>query len=175
MADMNKELSAMSAIAAQIDGLDHDERHRVLSWVGSKYNQSLGNAAQNLCSANPLTRILDERSDFGDFASFFNSASPKTENEKVLVAGYWFQKLQGAAYLESAALNAALTDLGHGISNIARTFDRLKAEKPALAMQTQKSGKSKQARKKYKITHEGLVSVERLMRNGGTVDESENS
>jgi predicted transcriptional regulator len=38
--------------------------------------------------------------------------------------------------------------------------------KPQLAIQLKKSGNAKQARKKYKVTKEGIKKVEEMLRSG---------
>jgi hypothetical protein len=41
-------------------------------------------------------------------------------------------------------------------------------KKPQRIVQLQKSGSSKQARKTYKVTHEGLVYVQGMLRGEGS-------
>jgi DNA-binding PadR family transcriptional regulator len=49
------------------------------------------------------------------------------------------------------------------VSNITRARDGLKARQPQLVIQVQKSGKSKQARKRYKVTSAGKTEVRRML------------
>ena len=93
------------------------------------------------------------------------------ESEKALVGGYWIQKCEGVSTFESATVNRELKQLGHAVVNITSAFDYLKDQKPALAVQTAKSGKSKQARKKYMITKAGEKYVERMIRGERTENE----
>ena len=79
------------------------------------------------------------------------------------MAGLWMQKRSGMETFDSAAVNRELKHLGHGVGNITAAFNDLMAQKPALAMQTAKSGKSKQARKKYKITRAGEKAVAEML------------
>lgn len=62
--------------------------------------------------------------------------------------------------------------LGHPVSNITRALDSMMTQTPRLVIQTQKSGKSKQARKRYKITREGTKRVSSmLLESNGATDE----
>jgi hypothetical protein len=61
-------------------------------------------------------------------------------------------------------VNKELKNLGEGILNITSALDALKAQKPALALQLKKAGKSRQARKTYKVTVAGLKFVENMIR-----------
>ena len=80
-----------------------------------------------------------------------------------MVAAYHFLKHDGLEEVDSFRLNAALTHLGHRVGNITRALTSLIEEKPALVVQTRKEGKTKQARKKYKLTFEGVRKVERML------------
>ena len=107
---------------------------------------------------------------FGGFHELFDAANPGTSVEKVLVAAYWFQVGQKNEDLDSTELNRALKNLGHPSSNITRDLDALINRTPRLVMQVSK-GPTKSARKRYKLTREGIRAVERLVlaaqNNGG--------
>jgi len=93
----------------------------------------------------------------------YEAANPRTEPQKVLVAGYWFQKLRGQSDVDGQQINTELKQLGHGVTNITRTLGSLINKKPQLVIQTHKSGKTKQARKKYRLTAEGIRAVEQML------------
>jgi hypothetical protein len=60
-------------------------------------------------------------------------------------------------------LNTNLKNLGHGLSNVTDALTSLINRKPSFVLQTAKSGKSRQARKKYKLTRAGLDEVRRMI------------
>ena len=82
-----------------------------------------------------------------DIAELYAAAAPESEFDKALVAGYWFQFVDGRPEFGSQEINSALKNLGHPIKNITSAFDSLKSRKPASVMQVKKSGSSRQARK----------------------------
>ncbi|NKB89197.1 MAG: hypothetical protein GKS06_13350 [Acidobacteria bacterium] len=92
------------------------------------------------------------------------AAAPKTQPEKVLVVGYWFQVYGAQDDIDSYSVNRELKHLGHGIPKITRAFNGLIEQRPQLAIQVRKSGKSRQARKKYRITAAGVARVEDMLR-----------
>jgi hypothetical protein len=98
-------------------------------------------------------------------AEYYDAANPKTDAEKTLVVAAWRQEVLGESSVESQSVNNELKHLGYGIGNVTRAFDVLKEQKPALVIQIQKSGTSKQARKKFKVTRVGLQRVQD-MKNG---------
>jgi hypothetical protein len=92
--------------------------------------------------------------------------------EKVLVVAYWFQVIQGQDDWDSFAINTELKHLGHPSTNITRDLDSLMNRAPRLVLQVRKDGTTKQARKRYKLTREGVRAVEKLLgaaENGGAV------
>jgi hypothetical protein len=99
-----------------------------------------------------------------DLADFFAGISPKTQEDRALVVGYWMQFQQGETELDAQRINGELKNLGHPVANITSALEGLKARKPQLVMQTKKSGSAKQARKKYKLTLAGKKAVEEMRR-----------
>ena len=67
------------------------------------------------------------------------------------------------ADFDSFRLNKELQHLGHQLPNVTYALTELGKRKPALAMQVRKSGKSAQARKRYRLTDAGIKSVEEMM------------
>jgi len=154
------EVGAMSSIVDALEGLEDEKRQRVLRWACDRYGVQLGRAVAKRVGP-PGSE--NEEVGFGDIATLYDAASPKTDAERALVAGYWYQQLEGRADLDAQTVNKALKNLGHGISNITWALMELQKGKPALVLQTHKSGKSKQARKKYKLTEAGIRTVKRMV------------
>ena len=159
------EINAMKQIAVALTPLDDAVRIRVLQWAISRFRGS---------TAIALTPSIDQLTDrasnqsatsqaFQDFAELFEAARPSTDREKGLIAGYWVQVCQGQPSFGSQTLNDALKDLGHGVGNITDALSALKDERPALLLQLKKSGTSKQARKTYKLTQEGIRRVQGML------------
>jgi DNA-binding PadR family transcriptional regulator len=98
-----------------------------------------------------------------DLPTTFAAASPKSDTDGELVGAYWLQISKGQADVDAQEVNRELKQLGHGVGNITRAFDHLMAAKPQLVIQTRKSGKVKQARKKYRVTEEGIARVNQLI------------
>ena len=169
---MDPEISAMAKVAAALEELDESTRSRVLKWASDRFDvvlaQPVIQAQQPVTvSASELNEEAGEEENqdegYETFAELFSDASPSTHPERVLVAGYWHQVIQGQSDLTSGALNKDLKDLGYAVSNISEKFDSLMGTKPQLAIQLKKSGNSKQARKKYKITKAGIDKVKQML------------
>lgn len=159
---MEVELKAMADIAAALKDLEPDAVRRVLSWVTQRFAVKPAAAVPGEPGA---ADGLGEPPSYGEFHELFDAAGADTSVGKVLVAAYWFQVCQGHEDLDSTELNRALKNLGHPSSNITRDLDALINRTPRLVMQVSK-GPTKSARKRYKLTREGVRAVERMAQSG---------
>jgi hypothetical protein len=174
MAQIDPEIDAMSAMASALEGIEDEARIRVLEWAVRRYggeqgSSLLGGATSQQSSAAPggTGSPGGEVAAFEGFVDLFDMASPRRDAERALVGGYWFQVEGGNVDFQAQDVNNALKDLGRGVSNITDALSKLEGRKPALVRQVAKSGRSKQARKKYKLTAAGVAAVKQMLANGG--------
>lgn len=163
--DVDPEVEAISKVNDALSGLENDVVQRVLRWALSKYSPP-GIDPEKTATfklAHDAETVAELNRKYDDVATIFTSANPKTDNNKALVVGYWLQFVEGIKSLDSQRINQELKHLGHGVVNITRTLDRLIAKKPSLVIQIKKAGKTKQARKKYKLTEAGRKAVEAML------------
>jgi len=153
------ELDAMKLIAETFDGLETDARSRVLSWLSQRYGAAGGKEVRGHHGDEHRT----EGANHADFPALYDATDPKSESERALVGGYWHQVVQGSDGFDSYSVNSDLRNMGMPVSNITRAYDDLQGRSPVLVRQVQKSGKAKQARKKYRLTTAGIRAVEDLL------------
>lgn len=167
------EVNAMASVAGALAELDEEARRRVLRWAADRYGVTLGKGVGPASNRGPRQdgdsdditdeEITAEDPTFEHFADLFNACQPKTAEDKALVAAYWFQSVQGQPTWQSARLQTELKNMGHAIGNITDSLSLAIKRKPARVLQLSKAGSAKQARKTYKLTHEGLVYVQGMM------------
>jgi hypothetical protein len=85
--------------------------------------------------------------------------TPGTQAEWVLLGAYYFQVVLGNESVTAFQVNKELKQHGTVIANVTASFDENINENPALIRQVGKSGKAKQAKKKYIITTSGIDFV----------------
>jgi hypothetical protein len=161
-----EELEAMNTVAQALDRLvDADARARVLSWATAAY------AADGV--APRIVRLGGRASEgsvnaigFRDVAALIDRANPDGTQDRVLTVAYWFQDLQGGEDFDSKSVNDVLKDLGHPAANITKELTRLMEKSPQLVRQIEKSGRSRQARKRYRLTDAGRRRVQEMISNG---------
>ena len=100
-------------------------------------------------------------------ADLFSMADLRNDPERALFGAYWLQEIGGQPDFDSASLNRELKHLGHAASNITSALTSLMTKRPQLVVQTRKSGASRQARKKYKLTSAGVQKVKAMLRGEG--------
>jgi len=155
------EVEAILKVQEILGSLEPDAAQRVARWASEKFGGGpIARAGEAAGAASPVA--VDE---FEDVADLFHAVSPTTESDKALTAAYWAQVCQGLSFFEGYRVNTELKNLGHGLSNVTRALDSLINQKPALVIQTRKSGTSKQARKQYKVTRAGILRIESLIKS----------
>jgi hypothetical protein len=165
------ELTAMTDVAKSLQPLDSEAIRRVIAWAADRFGVAATLPAAKKAGTTTPGDMEDDAaaaeqptSTFEDIADLYSCTDPKNDAEKALVVAYWFQKLGGEPDFDSARINRELKHLGHGVSNITAALTSLMSKKPQLVIQTRKSGSSQQARKRYKLTNEGLKHVDRMLR-----------
>lgn len=169
------EIEAMGAVATALGDLEEDAQGRVLRWAAERYGVTMpmgGRRAGNDDEGDDdyegvadvtEEEIADEASTYEHFAELFAAASPRSNEDKALVAAYWVQVHEGHATWASRQINAELKNLGHAIPNITDALSKNMRKKPQRVIQLKKSGNAKQANKTYKVTHEGLIYVQGML------------
>lgn len=162
------ELDAMKLVAEAIEPLNTEARNRVLTWATEHFDVTLRAPieSQNRLSDASLD-ATGKVTTYDSLGELFAASLPGSDAEKALVAGYWLQVVQGASDFGTESVNIELKHLGYGIGNITRAFDSLKSTRPQQVIQLRKSGTTKQARKKFKLTEVGVKAVETFIKDRG--------
>lgn len=100
---------------------------------------------------------------FKTLEQVFAQATPKTDSEKVLLAAAFLQTKQRWKEFGAFVVQKELKRIGKKSANITTSIKMLSTKKPALIVELQKTGDSKQSRKTYKVTPEGLEAALRLI------------
>jgi len=167
-ADSDSEFDAMHTVYAALQPLEKDARQRVLSYILARLDipgvpPSRGAFVRADGGEDTSAEVVKAATKFESFAELSDAAQPQTAPEKALVAGYWLQVCEGDDSFDGFSANQHLKHVGAGLTNITGAFNNLKSQKPGLALQLKKSGKSRQARKTYKLTAPGIKTVVKMI------------
>jgi hypothetical protein len=88
---------------------------------------------------------------------------PETMAERALLGAYVLSRGRADRTVTSQAINSELKRNGLPVPNITRAIESNLRARPALMVQKKKMGTTRQARKQYAITREGVEAVEARM------------
>lgn len=111
----------------------------------------------------PRKEASEESGEAPSLASLLERWNPSTMAEKALLGAYYTSRVRGEGNVTSQAINSELKRNGMPISNITRAIEANMRPNRPLMVQEKKMGNTKQARKQYSITPEGVEYVERRL------------
>src|SRR5438105_4284048 len=106
MTENDPEIKAMGIIATALGDLDSDARQRILTWAAHRFE-----IVQAAVGTSPVTSSghdLIAKPQYERFVDLFDAASPKTDAERALVSGFWFQVFEEAEDVAAQQVNEAL-------------------------------------------------------------------
>ncbi len=115
------------------------------------------------------SRVEIAEPSFPGFVDLFDKASPATNVDRALVAGYWQQCCMKQASWTGQQANNLLKDVGQPVANITTATNNAQKQRPALIRQISKTGKAQQGRKTYKLTTAGVARVRGMLGLSGAV------
>jgi hypothetical protein len=155
------EITAMQEIASVMERLeDIETRRRVLKWVTDRFG---GGAKAGKVEVAAEVENQAVGNGFGTFHELVDATQPQTGLQRILVTAYWYQVSQAHENFDSFQVNKELKNLGHPSGNITRDLESLIGRSPQLVMQVRKDGTTKQARKRYRLTREGIRAVDQML------------
>jgi len=96
----------------------------------------------------------------GNVSSMLERWRPETMAERALLGAYVLARGRADRTVTSQAINAELKRNGLPVPNITRAIESNLRAKPPLMVQKKKMGTTRQARKQYALTQEGVELVE---------------
>jgi hypothetical protein len=99
--------------------------------------------------------------------TLFLSSNVKTVASKILLAAAYLQEKLSFEEISGFDINSRLKKMGYGVANISTAMNPLLRKKPPLIIQIKKAGDSKQARRKFRVTEEGLIAARSYLRGKG--------
>ncbi|HET8884182.1 MAG TPA: hypothetical protein VFM68_01795 [Candidatus Saccharimonadales bacterium] len=173
----DRELEAMAKANAAVKDLIEEERVRVIQWLAAKYMTNYtatvprAAAVSNGLSLGGGTDVQDEEDESGEgiqqhgsFAELLAASISDTPVNRVLLAAYWLQVVEGADSFKTFALNKVLKDTGNFDDNINVKLRSLRSTKPAKIVQLAKTSTGGgKGHRTMKLTTHGVSEAEKLL------------
>lgn len=164
------ELQAIADILKTLSSLTEAQQRSVLSYVNQRHGVDVPTKSVNKVNAPDSHSNTATSDQFASIGEFFDAAKPDGQCEIALVVAYWLQEIERADSFEAAEVNAHMKHLGRQAKNITNALTRLSEQQPRLVIQIRKEGSTKQARKKYKVTREGVKKVKAMLMSKEAAD-----
>src|SRR5687768_555635 len=112
----------MGQLAAALDPLDEATAHRVLRWASDRYGATVAQKP----SQEPGSNEGMAQPEPSDIHELFGLARRlRSDQERALLAAYWFQHHEAADAVTGQQLNDELKQMGFGAANITHVLTRL--------------------------------------------------
>lgn len=170
------ELTAMQAVADALTDLSDEEKTRVLAWILDYFKFSQDDTPHEaIAKKDDISRDASGAEEFRFFGDLFAAVDPRTNEDKALVAAYWIQVVQGNDQWQSATIQKELKDLGHAIRNVSDAIACCEKKRPQKIVQLKKNGKSRQARKTFKLSEAGIQYIQNKLYGNSISCESDSN
>lgn len=101
---------------------------------------------------------------FKTIENLFLAADAKTVSERILLAGAFLQEKLDFPDFTSHDINSRLKKMGYGIENVTNAINSLLKRKKPLMIQTKKEGDTKQSKRRYLLSPDGLQIAHNCLR-----------
>ncbi len=98
----------------------------------------------------------------------FAEANVKKVSDKILLMAAYLQERLNFKEISSYDINFRLKRIGHGVQNISSSINGIlkrKQREAPLMMELKKEGASKQARRKFRVTDDGLKKARSFLKS----------
>jgi hypothetical protein len=127
-----------------------------------------GEETETDIASDPLKGLGLKR--FRSIETLFLSSNVKTVPSKILLAAAYLQEKLNFEEISSFDINSRLKKMGYGVPNISSSLNSLLKKEPPLMILIGKAGDSKQAKRRFKVTEEGLQMARTYLRGRGKGD-----
>jgi hypothetical protein len=166
------ELQAMGLVFESLRNLDSDQQRRVLRWVTDRLESpeptgTVASTATPIVEGPPqmtvekvetksMTPDKKDISHYDTVLELFADATAKKSTSKVLLMAAYLQERHSFKEITSYEINFRLKRIGHKVTNISSLINSLLNRRPHLVIQVGADTHKKQARRKFRVTDDGL-------------------
>ncbi len=180
---LDQEMEVLSKCYDLLKGLDDEVKIRTMQWLSSKFrigqstlvlsSGDMGMHEGNGSAATPVEKPAEAPASasapapsgidaFNSFTDLYKHVKPSSDAEKALAAAVFLQLRKDSPDLTSAQVQKELKRIDQRVSNITQAISALVKKK--FMIQLAKEGTSQQARKKYKVTREGIKFIDDILK-----------
>lgn len=189
------EIIAMSETFEALKHLSTEQIRRIIHWIKDRFGLVEGKAPAEptvtisepvparkeevIAEAVPEPIVKEEPPapkpphkkdliDYDTVLDLFAEANVKKVSDKILLMAAYLQERLNFKEISSYDINFRLKRIGHGVQNISSSINGIlkrKQREAPMMMELKKEGASKQARRKFKVTDEGLKKARSFLKS----------
>ena len=174
---LDPELDAMSQVFESLKDLDKKGIKRIIHWVKDRFCLTGVRPADELTiqpvqgetvvirtgtRTEPMVKTVEKTTGKKDLIHYdtvldlFSESNVKKVTAKILLMAAYLQERNNFKEISSYDINFRLKRIGHGVPNISSLINGILRKKPPLLVQLDSESTSKQSRRKFTVSEEGL-------------------
>ena len=174
------EIVAMNKVYNVFRNLDNGKRKRIIHWLidrfglmGDKPLHELTHPIQKQTETKPMKKEKQEKAvkplekrgvkQYDTVLDLFSEAKIKKSTGKILLMAAYLQERHNFKEITTYDINFRLKRIKHGVTNISSLINGILKRKPQLLDEIKKEGQTKHARRKFRVTEEGLKVVKNYL------------
>jgi len=169
------EIVAMNKVLDSLKNLDNGGRKRIIHWLKNRFGLAEGKTPHQLtppASVNKQTKtqpIVKEEpgtaaiplkkreiKHYDTVLDLFSESRVKKSISKILLMAAYLQERHHFKEITTYDINFRLKRIKHEVTNISSIINGILKKKPQLLAEIKTEGQGKHARRKFKVTDEGL-------------------
>lgn len=167
------EIVAMNKVFNVFRNLDNGKKKRIIHWLierfgltGDKPPRELTQPLEKQTEAKPMVKEKPEKAakplekrgikQYDTVLDLFSEARIKKSTGKILLMAAYLQERHDFKEITTYDINFRLKRIKHGVTNISSLINGILKRKPLLMDEIKKEGQTKHARRKFRVTEEGL-------------------
>jgi hypothetical protein len=177
--DHDPEIIAMNKVLNIFRILDNEKRKRIIHWLKDRFGLTVDKPPHALTQplnikkqtkSKPIVKEEPEKAvkplekrgikQYDTVLDLFSEARVKKSTDKILLMAAYLQERHNFKEITTYDINFRLKRIKHGVTNISSIINGILKGKPQLLDEIKNKEQTKHARRKFKVTEEGLKVAE---------------
>jgi hypothetical protein len=169
------EIVAMNKVLDSLQNLDNGSRKRVIHWLIDRFRLAGGKTPHQLTPPAKVNKKTETKSivkqklgkpaqslkrkeikHYDTVLDLFSESKVKKSISKILLMAAYLQERHHFKEITTYDINFRLKRIRHEVTNISSIINGILKKKPQLLAEIKKEGQGKHARRKFRVTDEGL-------------------
>lgn len=181
--ELDPEIGAMNEVLVSFKQVNNDQRKRIVDWLTARFKLNEPYDPTQVAFTEPVeprrtrrkpgpkkktdTAVLPEEKNvklYDTVLELFAESDVKRVSSKILLMAAYLQEKLNIKEISSFDINSRLKRIRHGVTNISSAINGLLEHSPKLMDVIDQPGEGNAARRKFKVTEEGVKLANSYLR-----------